>query len=70
MELDVRKWYVELVAGHGNARLFFGTWAPGHGHQVWDSVAYPLDWKTMTESEVLSELYDAVLVLMERRSTL
>lgn len=64
----IRKWYIELIAAEGHSRLYFGTWGSGSGNQVWDSVEFPVDWVAMTEDAILSELYDAVLVLMERRT--
>lgn len=45
----------------------FGYESPDLGHQIWDSVAWPLSIEHWTEAAILSELYDAVLAFWSMR---
>lgn len=65
----VHRWYVsiERVPGKGTwAR--FGHQSPTLGHQIWDELPWPITDSVKTEREILSELYAAVMDLMEQRA--
>lgn len=62
-----RTWYVELKQGTLGSQVFFGTRHVATGDQVWDSMGWGTDLSTLTELQLLDELYAVCLSLMEAR---
>lgn len=56
-----RRWYVEIIQVPTMTEARFGYQSRDAGHQIWDSVAWPLSLEHWTETAILSELYAATL---------
>lgn len=68
MDPVARRWYVEIRQGSHGTEAMFGYESASLGHQIWDTVAWPLSLENWTETAILSELYDACLCFWEVRT--
>lgn len=63
-----RTWYVAIVQGTLTSQAFLGTRHPSTGDQCWHRLDWGTDMGSLTEQQILDELYAAVLSFMEARA--
>lgn len=63
-----RTWYVEIRQGTLTSQVFFGTRHPSTGDQCWHRLDWGTDMSTLTEAQILDELWAAAMSLMEART--
>lgn len=63
-----RQWYVMIIQGTLTSRAFLGSRHSATGDQTWLELPWGTDMSSLTEGEVLDELWAACVSLMEARS--
>lgn len=61
---------MEIVQGTVGSQAFLGTNHVATGNQVWDRFDLGVLPETMTEEQILGELYGALLSFLERRTSI
>jgi hypothetical protein len=65
-----RTWYLEIRQGVTSSQAFLGTRHPATGDQLWHRMDWGTSFTTLTESEILDELWAAAMSFMEARTHL
>lgn len=63
-----RTWYIEIRQGTLSSQAFLGTRHPSTGDQLWCRLDWGTDMGSLTEQQVLDELWAACLSMMEARA--
>lgn len=65
-----RRWYVAIEWDGITSRAVLATASPGTGQQTWLRIPWGTDMQSLTETEILDELWSAATSLMEARTHL
>ena len=65
-----RRWYVEIRQGTLGSQVFLGTSHAATGDVLWQRLDWGTDMTSLTEAQVLDELWAACISLMEARTHL